>query len=82
MGKEKAQGMVQTDDVAQVLFTFQGRTLPLADGGADQLLAVMFATEDERFRWLNECFCVLEGAIDLVDLHMRARLYTCANELI
>ena len=80
-----AHGVVQTDDGAHIFLTLQGRTIPHEGGDADQLLTVTFATEDERYCWLNACFCVLEGMIDLTleaQESMRARVYTCVNELV
>ena len=75
-------GVIDTDAGVPILFTFHGRTLSLPGGGADQLLMVTFATEGEQYRWLNASFCVLEGMIDLEQLQMRARIYTCTNELV
>jgi len=73
-------GIIRTDDGATVLFTLRGRTIiGPADRGA-QLLTVIFESEDERYRWLNNTFCVLEGVID----HgaMKANVWACISDLV
>ena len=54
-------GIIRTEEGSHVLFTFQGRTLPVVDDKRRQLLAVLFEAEDERYAWLNSMVCVLEG---------------------
>ncbi len=39
-----------------------------------------FEAEDERYQWLNNTFCVVEGVI--ANLSMQARVYDCINELL
>jgi hypothetical protein len=77
-------GVIRTEDGAFVLFTFQGRTLPTLDDKRRQLLTVCFEAEDERYRWLNDSVCVLEGVISSAITgsgKMRARVYSCIHEL-
>lgn len=74
-------GMIKTEDGAIVLFTLQGKTV-WVKGMGRQLLAAMFATEDRRYSWLNDSFCVLEGAVDHLGLRIRSRLYLCVNEMV
>ena len=75
-----AHGVITTGDGAQILFSLQGRTAIVDDRGT-QLLAVLFETEADEHRWLNTAFHVLEGVIDVESGVMRARIYTCVNEL-
>jgi hypothetical protein len=62
------------------MFNLQGRTFFDGDVGK-QLLLALFEAEDERYRWLNRAWCVLEGVIDAERLAMRARVYACQHEL-
>jgi Protein of unknown function (DUF3237) len=75
-----AHGVIRTDDGAIVLFTLQGRTVFVEERGR-QLLAAVFESEDERYKWLNNTFCVLEGAFDPPTMSMRARVYSCVSDL-
>jgi hypothetical protein len=74
-------GVILTADGAQIMFSFRGRTFFEGEIGK-QLLTVTFEAEDERYRWLNTSFCVLEGVIDGERLSMRARIYACVNDLV
>lgn len=73
-----AHGVIQTDDGAAIIFSLQGRTI-FSDNKGAQLLAAVFEADDERYRWLNNTFCVLEGII--VQGHMKSRVYSCVSEL-
>ena len=72
-------GIIRTEDDAVVIFSLRGRTVFRGDKG-NQLLTVEFEAEDERYTWLNTTLCVLEGVIQ--DVGMRARVYSCINELL
>ena len=74
-------GLIKTDDGANVLFTLQGRTVWVR-GMGKQLLSAIFETEDRRYKWLNDAFCVLEGAVDSPGLRIRLHLYLCVNEMV
>lgn len=77
-------GVIQTDDGAHVLFSLHGRTMWIDSGEnrrGRQNLVVMFEAEDERYRWLNDTLCVLEGVIEPKTMNMRSRIYLCVNEL-
>ena len=73
-------GVIQTEDGAGVLFSLRGRTKFMADGKGNQLLTVIFETEDERYQWLNDSICVLEGIIEGFAMH--AQVFQCLNELV
>lgn len=75
-----AHGLIWTDDGAAVMFTLEGRTV-FSENQGRQLLSVLFESEDERYRWLNNTFCVLEGAIDAATFTMHARVYSCVSDL-
>jgi hypothetical protein len=75
-------GIIRTDEGPYVLFTFQGRTLPvLEDKLRRQLLSVLFEAEDERYAWLNSAVCVLEGLFAPETNLMRGKIYACVHEL-
>ena len=76
-----AHGIIKTADGAIVLFVMQGRTVWVGEAGI-QLLSVTFESQDERYKWLNNTYCVLEGAIDSVALKMRSRVYLCISDLV
>lgn len=75
-----AHGLIATGDGAMVMFTLQGRTVFRGEAGG-QLLTVTFEAEDERYRWLCDGLCVLEGTISAERLSMQARIYQCVHEL-
>jgi hypothetical protein len=75
-----AHGIIRTEDGAIVLFALQGRTVfGQSDRGA-QLLMATFESEDERYRWLNNTLCVLEGVIESGS--MKAKVWACINDLV
>lgn len=87
------QGVITTDEGAKVWFSMRGRTVwvttPQGPLG-NQMLLVLFEAEDERYRWLNDAVCMLEGTVDLqrprpeggtIPQHGGpARVYVCVNE--
>ncbi|HEV7127374.1 MAG TPA: DUF3237 family protein [Ktedonobacterales bacterium] len=84
------RGVIATEDGATILFAQQGRTVwsetPEGRVGS-QLLWVLFETEDARYRWLNDAFCVQEGKVAFPIARGRghlgsARIYECVNELL
>lgn len=75
-----AQGLIKTHDDALILVSLQGRTVPTEAGGR-QLLSALFETEDERYKWLNDTVCVLEGTFDPRTMSMRARIFACVSDL-
>lgn len=76
-----AQGVIQTDDGALVHFSLEGRTVHVGDMGR-QLLSAIFESADDRYKWLNNTFCVLEGKIDMEKLVMNFRVFSCVSDLI
>ncbi|HEU5369326.1 MAG TPA: DUF3237 family protein [Ktedonobacterales bacterium] len=76
----ETHGVIMTDDGAAIMFTFQGRTVFEGSVGK-QLLTISFEAEDERYRWLNQAVCVVEGLVSIPTLAMRGRVYCCVHEL-
>ena len=80
-----AHGIIRTHDDASILFSLDGRTVwvdtPEGTQGR-QLLRTLFETQDERYEWLNNAFCVLEGKISAATGKMEARVYRCVSDLI
>ena len=74
-----AHGLIRTEDGASIMFALHGRTVFRDDKGG-QLLTATFEAEDERYQWLNNAFCVVEGVI--AGYSMQARVYACINELM
>ena len=70
-------GVIVTDDGAKIIFSLEGRTVFKGENGF-QLLNVIFEAEDERYRWLNNTLCVLEG---IINQKMDAKVYECIHEL-
>ena len=78
-----AHGAITTDDGATVLFSLSGRTVWSEDGTrGGQSLSLLLESDHDRYRWLNDQLCVLEGVIDPERLVMRAKAYVCVNELL
>lgn len=87
------QGVLTTDDGAAILISLRGRTVwnETADGPiGDQLMRLMFTTEDARYRWLNDAFCVVEGKVLPPQQKTQGRpqvvgaahVHLCENELL
>lgn len=78
-------GLIETDDDAQLTLELEGLTLVDEHRVGRQLLHVSFATADERYTWLNDVFAVAEGVIDHdaeTDRYvMRAPVYRVVHEL-
>lgn len=80
------RGSITTPEGAYVLFTFQGLTVWTGPAG-NQLFHVTFMADDERYRWLNNAVCVMEGKIDATIAPGRGSLgashvYILVNELM
>ena len=85
-------GVIWTDDGATVLWRVQGYNLfepevpPEYVGRA--LMMSTFAADDDRYRWLNHVFGVIEavctGPVDLADAateQWQLRVFECVHEL-
>ena len=57
------RGVLETDDGATILFHWEGLAT-LTDSGMRQLLGMaQHTSDDERYRWLNERVCAVEGEV-------------------
>lgn len=78
-----AHGVIETDDGARIVFHLGGYSMPV-EGSPSRRGIVSpgtFATDDERYRWLNEVLAVGEGVIDFETLRLHLRYYRCAPEI-
>jgi hypothetical protein len=58
------RGVVQTDDGATILFTWQGFGLTAPDGVNQLVGAMTHVSDDERYRWLNTVVCTVAGVVE------------------
>jgi Protein of unknown function (DUF3237) len=57
------RGVLETDDGASILFHWEGLA-SLTDSGMRQLVGIMqHVSDDERYRWLNDRVCAVEGEV-------------------
>ena len=57
------RGVLETDDGAAILFRCEGLAR-LTDSELRQLLGIVqHTTDDERYRWLNDRVCAVEGEV-------------------
>ena len=57
------RGVLETDDGATILFHWEGLAT-LTDSGMRQLLGIaQHTSDDERYRWLNDRVCGVEGEV-------------------
>ena len=57
------RGVLETDDGATILFQWEGLAT-LTDSGMRRLLGMaQHTTDDERYRWLNDRVCAVEGEV-------------------
>ena len=57
------------------MFSLHGRTKFVTGGEGHQLLTTILETGDERYQWLNDSICILEGVIE--GFAMRAQVFQC-----
>jgi hypothetical protein len=77
-----AHGVIETDDGARIVFHLAGYSTAI-EGSSTQRAIVSpatFATDDDRYRWLNDVVAVGEGTIDFQTLRVRMRYYAAINE--
>jgi Protein of unknown function (DUF3237) len=57
------RGVLETDDGAVILFHWDGLAI-LTDSGMRRLLGMaQHVTDDDRYRWLNDRVCAVEGEV-------------------
>jgi len=57
------RGALETDDGATILFHWEGLAALTASGMRQLLGTIQHVSDDERYAWLNERVCVLEGEV-------------------
>jgi hypothetical protein len=80
-----ARGVITTDDGAEVIFDLSGRTVWVDREGESvgrQLLIALFEADDDRYAWLNNSVCVVEGAVDPERLALRLEVHQCHSDLV
>jgi hypothetical protein len=77
-------GAITTDDGARILLTLQGYSLELDTPTVRRALvvAVRFAAQHERYRWLNSTLGVAEGEIDEETEAWWVEVYAVVNEVV
>ena len=58
------RGVLQTDDGATILFTWQGFGLTAPDGVNQLVGAMTHVSDDERYDWLNTVVCTVAGVVE------------------
>lgn len=82
VGLPRIDGVIATDDGAELVVTLRGFAVPAGDGGRSTTYAVTFLSEDLRYRRLNDVVAVAEATIvDRSTMTLRARIFECVNEL-
>jgi Protein of unknown function (DUF3237) len=57
------RGVLETDDGATILFSWQGYARVGSDGMRELLGSMTHVTNDERYRWLNDRMCCIVGEV-------------------
>jgi hypothetical protein len=57
------RGVLETDDGAAILFRWEGVTRRTDSGMRELLGTISHVTDDERYRWLNDRICAVEGEV-------------------
>ena len=57
------RGVLETDDGATVLFSWQGLARLGPDGMRELLGSITHETDDARYRWLNDRLCAIVGEV-------------------
>jgi hypothetical protein len=80
------RGVLETDDGATVLFEWDGLATMTPTGMRQLLGMVRHITDDERYVWLNDRVCALEGEVRPLDegdgFDVVLRVYTMSWEPI
>lgn len=79
-----AHGVIETEDGARIVFHLGGYSIAV-EGQPDKRAIVSpatFATDDVRYRWLNDVVAVGEGVIDFQTLRIGLHYYAIVNEAI
>lgn len=58
------RGVLETDDGATILFTWQGYGRTAADGVRQLIGTMTHLSDDERYRRLNDVICAINGVVE------------------
>lgn len=77
-----AHGVIETDDGARIVFHLAGYSTPIEASSTKRAIVspATFASDDDRYRWLNDVVAVGEGTIDFETLRLGMRYYAAVNE--
>lgn len=76
------KGLIESVDGAKIFFELRGYSVARATPTSRLLLSsITFGTEDPRYSWLNTCFGVQEGDVDLRQGSITAATFLCRSEL-
>jgi hypothetical protein len=70
-------GSIEADDGARIVFSMQGLGQQ-RDREFVALAGAIFETDNERYVWLNECFCLAEAMVR--GRHVDMRIYRCVAD--
>ena len=78
-----AHGMIETDDDARIVFHLGGYSTAVEGSPTTRAIVspATFATDDDRYRWLNNVVAVGEGTIDFRTLRLRMQYYAVLTEV-
>jgi len=62
-----AQGVIETDDGAAILYDMQGYGRAYPTGRRQVVVSVLHLCHEERYQWLNDTVCVGVGEVRSVD---------------
>jgi uncharacterized protein DUF3237 len=78
-----AHGVIETEDEARIVFHLGGYSTPIEGSPSVRLIVspASFATDDDRYRWLNDLVAIGEGTIDFQTLRISMRYFAVVAEL-
>ena len=57
------RGVLETDDGAAIIFSWQGYARETPNGGRQLVGGMTHLSDDERYRWLNDAYCMVVGEV-------------------
>jgi hypothetical protein len=77
-----AHGVIATDDGARILFHLGGYSNVIEGAPSKRGIVspATFATDDDRYRWLNDVIAIGEGVIDFETLRLELRYFAAVGE--
>ena len=61
--RDGAQGFIETDDGATVIFDYKGYGRSYPTGRRQVVGAAKHVSDHEKYRWLNDSICVIAGEV-------------------